>query len=201
MTLIRIIPAVVSLLFAATLRADDWAQPLRLDIAPAAAVDKPFARGTWTLQLEGSYTVPIAYSNNENTTGSIGAGYYFFDNNCMTILARGFHINQEPGHDTDGGEISCMGRSHLINWRDFSIYIDGGGGYAWAGDGFPVGGTSNNFTARAGVGVAWRVFENGYLMGGARYFHSSNGGVHTGHENNPSFNGVEYYVGMLFTFR
>jgi hypothetical protein len=195
------------LLFSVVARGDELPAISRLDISPSAATlpkvyaDKPFGKGTWTLQVEGSYTVPIAYSNNENTTGSIGVGYYLFDNNCLTILARGFHINQEPGHDTDGGEISCMGRTHLINWRDVSIYFDGGGGYAWAGDAFPAGGTSYNFTARAGAGIMLRVMENGYLMGGARYFHSSNGGVHTGHDNNPSFNGVEYYVGMLFTFR
>ena len=206
MNLIRIIP-VLSILFAATLRADVVSDGLRLDALPASPasapvveVVKPFAKGTWTLQLESSYTVPIAYSTSENIAGSIGVGYYLLDNNCLTILARGFHINQEPGHDTDGGELSCMGRTHLYTTRDFSIYIDGGGGYAWAGDAFPVGGTSYNFTARAGAGMAVRLFDNGYLTGGARYFHSSNGGAHRGLPN-PSFNGVEYYVGMLFTFR
>jgi len=207
MTSIRIIP-LIALLFAAGASAEDTTDNFRLDTLPATAPaspaptpTKPFAKGTWTLQLEGSYTVPVAYSNNENITGSIGVGYYLFDNNCLTILARGFHINQEPGEDTDGGELSCMGRSHLINTRDFSIFIDGGGGYAWANAAFPVGGTSYNFTARAGAGIAFRIFQNSYFIGGARYFHSSNGGVRTGHSSNPSFNGVEYYVGILFTFR
>jgi hypothetical protein len=207
MNSIRIIPALACILFAAVSQAQDAVRidPLHLDSTPTTAPTpkpaNPFAKGTWTLQLEGSYTVPIAYSNNENSTGSVGVGYYLFDNNCMTLLARGFHINQEPGHDTDGGELSCMGRSHLYNTRDFSLFIDGGGGYAWAGDDFPTGGTSNNFTARAGAGLAYRLFDNAYLTGGARYFHSSNGGTRTGHDNNPSFNGVEYYIGMIFTFR
>ena len=37
-------------------------------------------------------------------------------------------------------------------------------------------------------------------MAGARYAHLSNANQH-GREKNPSFDGVEYYVGVLFTLK
>jgi hypothetical protein len=183
---------------AATVRANDGTTQdvLRLDVVPA----RPFAQGTKTLQFEGSYTTAIRYSQNEFTTGSVGVGYYLWDNHSVTLLAQGFHVNQEPGESTDGGAVFVLGRSHLYNTGRLSFYVDGGGGYAWANDAVPVGGTTYNFTARVGAGVAYRLYDDCYLTAGARYFHLSNAKQH-GREKNPSYDGMEYYVGLLFAFR
>jgi hypothetical protein len=48
--------------------------------------------------------------------------------------------------------------------------------------------------------MGYRIDDSMYLMGGARYFHLSNAQQH-GREKNPSYDGVEFYVGMLFAFR
>ncbi|HEY7115312.1 MAG TPA: acyloxyacyl hydrolase [Tepidisphaeraceae bacterium] len=187
--------------FAQNLRADDIAprpQDLRLDVVPAAA--KPFAQGTKSFQLETSYTPPIRFSTNEFATGTVGVGYYIFDNHCLTLLAHGMHTNQEFDQDADGGGVSVMGRWHFYNPGRFTFYFDGGGGYSWWNNAVPVGGTTYNFTARVGLGAGYRLFDDTYLTGGARYFHLSNGQQH-GREKNPSYDGVEYYVGLLFTFR
>ncbi len=169
--------------------------------APAPEPDKPFARGTRTLQLEASFTEHIRYSTSEFYTGTVGVGYYLFDNVAITLLGHGFYVDQNIGdHDTEGGGVSFMGRTHLFNAGRFSLYIDGGGGYAWANDAVPVGGTTYNFTARVGGGATYRLWDDTYLMAGARYFHNSNAKQH-GIEKNPGYDGVEYYVGLLFTFR
>ena len=50
-----------------------------------------------------------------------------------------------------------------------------------------------------GPGLTYRLDDNTYLMGGARYFHVSNGNQF-GRINNPSYDGVQYYVGVMFAF-
>lgn len=169
---------------------------LRLDVVPKV----PFPKGMWTLEIEGSYTAPIRFSTDEFATGTVGVGYYLFDNFSVTALGHGFHVNQEAQNDTDGGGASLLLRWHLLNLDRFSFYLDGGGGLVWTQDPVPTGGTTYNYTARAGGGISWRLKEDVYLLGGARYFHLSNGNQH-GRENNPSFDGVEYYIGLMFAFR
>jgi hypothetical protein len=49
------------------------------------------------------------------------------------------------------------------------------------------------------VGASLRLKDNLFLLGGARYFHLSNGDIH-GRDQNPSFDGVQYWLGMMVTF-
>src|SRR5215213_2821653 len=90
---------------------------LHLDVVPPA---NPFAKGTTTLQFEGSYTAPIRYSDDDFATASVGVGYYLFDNHALTLLAQGFHVNQEPGEHANGGAVFVLGRSHLFTRDRFS---------------------------------------------------------------------------------
>src|SRR4051794_36537380 len=126
---------------------DSPADALTLDGPPALASvvprANPFTKGTWTLEVEASYTAPIRYSSSERATGSVGVGYYLWDNVAVTLSGKGFHGNQDDGHDATGGEVSVMGRWHFLHLLDnrLTFYADGGGGYAWADEAFPVGGT------------------------------------------------------------
>jgi hypothetical protein len=176
-------------------RASHGDDDFRLDVVP----HKPFAQGTKTLEFQGSYTTPIRFSVEEFATASVGVGYYLFDNHSLTLFAQGFHVNQAFGESTDAGAVFVLGRSILYNIENFSFYIDGGGGYSWANSAVPIGGTTYNINARAGLGLAYRLADDTYLMGGARYFHLSNGHIH-GSEKNPSIDGIEYYVGVMFAF-
>ena len=189
----------ILILFAlgATVRAQVEPKDFRMDVHPRSA---PFAAGTKTLEFEGAYVTPIRFSTDEFTNGSVGIGYYPFNGTSFTLFAHGFHANQEFDRDVDGGGLSVRGRTHLLNIDKFSIYFDGGGGLLWGNTAFPVGGTTYNIVARGGFGAAYPVAENAYLTAGARYFHVSNGQVH-GRSHNPSFDGIEWYVGMMFTFR
>jgi hypothetical protein len=183
------------------------ADALRLDGPPAALMSvvpaaNPFAKGTWTLEVEGSYTAPIRYSQADRATGSLGVGYYLWDDIAVTIAGKGFHADEENDVDVTGGEFSLMGRWHFLHLLDnrLSFYADGGGGLAWSDEAFPAGGTTYNFTARVGPGVTYRLTDTAHLAAGARYFHNSNGDRH-GRDKNPGYDGVEYYVGVIFTFR
>ena len=44
-----------------------------------------------------------------------------------------------------------------------------------------------------------RILAVLHLIGGARFFHLSNANLH-GRENNPSQDGIQYFVGLLWTF-
>jgi hypothetical protein len=189
-TLTRICVIVVTIVAARTFGQEET--DFRLDVLPA----KPFAQGTKALQAWGSYTAPIRYSRDDLTSGSVGVGYYLWDNNCVTLVGHGFHSS----NDADGGGVSVMGRTHLFTTDRWTFFIDGGGGYVWTDQAVPDGGTTYNFTARAGLGAGYRLDGDMWLTGGARYFHLSNGQQH-GKEKNPGFDGVEYYVGVIWTWK
>src|SRR4051794_10895569 len=119
----RFVPALIFSILCLSAGAQD---ALRLDVVPPPpAPAKPFAAGTKTLQFEGSYVTAIRYSENEFSFGSVGVGYYVFDNHAVTLLAQGFHVNQDPGESTSGGDLFVLGRSHLWNHDRFSLFIDG----------------------------------------------------------------------------
>ena len=171
---------------------------------PSAKADPTpihFPKGTFSLGFEGSYTYPIRFSENEFITASASAGYYFWDNWSISLRGEYMQVNQDFGfNDADGGGAGVLVRWHLFGDERLSFYIDGGGGLSWFNKAVPTFGTTYNFTARVGPGLAYRITEDVYLMGGARYFHLSNGNQH-GREKNPSYDGIEWYLGMMFTFR
>src|SRR4051812_49383210 len=92
-------------------RAGEVSDPLRLDVAPPPPPPaKHFSRGTKTLEFEASYTMPIRYSVEELATGSVGVGYFLFDNHSLTLLAQGFHVSQAGDHSTEAGAVFLLGR-------------------------------------------------------------------------------------------
>ena len=46
----------------------------------------------------------------------------------------------------------------------------------------------------------FRILPEWQVTAGARYFHVSNAQQH-GKEKNPGYNGIEYYVGIMWTWR
>jgi opacity protein-like surface antigen len=163
---------------------------------PAAA----FPRGLWTLELSASYADPIRFSEDELGVGTVGVNYYLYDNLSLGLHLSGYGVDQPAGND-DGYGVGFEGwlRWHLLTLDRFTLYADGGGGRAYFEPETPEGGTNWNWTAKVGGGVTYRLDDNVYLMGGARYFHISNGNQF-GRPNNPSFDSVQYYVGVMFTF-
>ena len=171
--------------------------------AEPALREHSFSKGTWALELSGSFGEPIRYSDEEVRTAAAGVGFYLLDD--FAIIARGLFvgIEHEPGSFPD--DAVGAGADLLLRWHalhigdDVTIYLDGGGGRFWTDEPSPPGGTTYNWIGRVGLGATWRIGERTHLIGGARYYHYSNGDVH-GRINNPGHDGVEGYFGLVFTW-
>ena len=167
-----------------------------------AADDKPdpaaFPKGLWTLELAGSYAEPIRFSEDHFPAGTVGANYYLLNNLSLGVHLTGYGVDQ-PGSRDDGYGIGieAFGRWHFLTLDRLTLYVDGGGGRVYFDPQTPVGGTNWNYSGRGGLGFTYKLEENVDLMGGARYVHFSNGDQF-GRENNPSYDGVQYYVGLMF---
>ena len=166
--------------------------------APARAdgnAGPAFSGGTWTLELSGSYADPIRFSEDRMSFGTVGINYYFWDNAAIGMHFSGYSVDQP---DDEGYGVGFEGwlRLHLLTFDRFTLYADGGGGRTYFDPEQPAGGTRWNWTGKIGGGVTFQVDENVYLMGGARYYHVSNGNQ-WGRENNPSYDAVQYYVGLM----
>jgi putative salt-induced outer membrane protein YdiY len=172
---------------------------LALSTIVRAASDSDFtlARGTWTAQTYGAF----AGANNEALiSANVGAGYHIIDNLSLNVEAAGYAAFQQGGDDTGAAELRLIMRHHLIARQRWTIFADVGEGVFEAADRVPPGGTRLNFIFRAGLGATYQLSENTYLIGGIRYYHLSNAKME-GAERNPGINGVEGYVGVMFTWR
>ena len=172
--------------------------PLLLDVPASSPVHQPFDKDTWTLDLTGSYITHIRWSEDYFTTASVRFNYYLIKNLSFTIGASGYLIDQ-PDNDATAASFDIGGRLHLLRIDRFTLYFDGGGSRTWSSTAVPEFGTTYNYIGRVGGGATWRLRDNIHLMAGARYFHQSNGDVH-GRINNPSYDGIETYAGLMFTF-
>jgi hypothetical protein len=172
-------------------------QPVLAAETPPTARE-PFSKGSWAVDFCGSYITHIRYSEDYFTTASAGASYYLFKNVAFNLRVSGYIVDQ-PIDDGIGSSIDVMGRIHLLKIDRFTLYFDGGGSRVWTDTAVPQGGTTYNWIGRVGGGATWNLFDNVHLMGGARYFHLSNGDEH-GRINNPGYDGIETYLGLMFTF-
>ena len=158
-----------------------------------------FTKGTWSFSVAGAYAHSFDASEARMETVAVGGGYYFLDHMAINIELAGFWV-QQPGPDAQIAEANFLLRHHLLVVDRFSLMGDFGAGVSYADVRTPYPeGLNFNFTIQTGLGATWRLQDNVYLMGGARYLHFSNRQMH-GAEHNPSINAVEGYVGMLFTF-
>jgi hypothetical protein len=169
-------------------RADDAVHPVTA-----------FARGTFVLTLEADYAHSFQLSRAKIEAGSVGLGYYVFDNFSLNVDFVGYAVEQSgPDSVIAGGDLGL--RHHVLTSGPFSLYIDAAGGVCYATARTPAGGTNFNFTVQTGPGVSYRIRENVYLMGGMRYWHLSNG-RREGPARNPSINALEGYVGVMIQMK
>ena len=179
--------------------ARDLALGRNADDPPAQPPPPPaFRQGTWDLELNGAYVHPIRFSDDKFYNVNIGLGYCLLDNLSITGNLEGYYADQ-PDNSAVLGGAGLMLRAHLIHIDRLTLYLDAGGSATLADKPVPEFGTHFNFTVKGGAGATWRLRDGFYLEGGARYFHLSNGNLH-GRDQNPSFDGIEYYGGMMWTF-
>ena len=161
----------------------------------------PFDKGTWDISLTGGAVFPIAASDARFYNFTLAGGKYLFDNNSLSFELMGTYVEQvySQEHNTILGGFGILGRTHLFQFDKWTLFIDGGGMVTFADDEVPVFGTHFNFVGKAGFGATYELKDHTFLIGGARYFHLSNGQIH-GRDQNPNYNGVEGYVGLMWTF-
>jgi hypothetical protein len=166
----------------------------------AAAEQTPFSKGTWNFSLSGSYVTPIRFSKDHLSNFNLAGGYYFINNNSINLELQGGYIDQ-PGDSDDAimGAIGLLGRWHFLVRDKWSLFIDGGGAVSYADHMAPIFGTNFNFIGKVGVGGSWEIQDHAFLIGGVRYYHFSNGQIH-GMDDNPTFDGVQFWAGMMWTW-
>jgi hypothetical protein len=106
----------------------------------------------------------------------------------------------EDGYDTVGGSWSFLFRLHfpLDDERLTTLFLDGGVGLLIAADEVPEGGTNLNFLPQLGAGVSHQLGDGpGRIVGGVRWHHISNARI-DGEANNPSRDGVMFYLSYTF---
>ena len=173
---------------------------------PAAALAAPligengsaFPHGTKAFEVNAAYVQPIRFSDDHFYGGNAAGYYYFGDEVCVGAELEGYFVDQVR-EDTALGGASAVLRWHFLAQDRFSLFVDGAFGVSYADAEVPEGGTHYNYTPQGGAGATFELRDNLHLIGGARFFHLSNANLH-GRENNPSQDGVQYFVGLLWTF-
>ena len=131
-------------------------------------------------------------------SGSVGIGYYVFDNVSITGEFSGYYDSQ-PGPDARIYAGDLVLRGHWVRSGRFSFFGDALAGIAYADQRVPASGTYYNYTLALGVGATFQLCGNLHLIGGVRYFHISNAHLE-GPVHNPSINATQAYVVLLFKF-
>ena len=167
--------------------------------APAAANRQPFDKGTWALQLYGSYYDNFSGNDVTLAYATASLGYYFADNWAVELSLSGYDLEEAGESQGVAGNLGVNLRSHLLVRDPFSLYFDGGTGIFRADSRFPEGGTNTNFTLQAGLGATYRLTESLHLVGGGRWFHISNA-RRRGKHRNASTDGTAVYLGVMFTW-
>ena len=142
----------------------------------------------------------FAGANNEALYSmSAGVGYYVIDQLSLNVEGAGYYVDQD-GPDAGMAEFRLLMRHHLIVRDRWTLFADVGFGISEASDQVPDDGTRMNFMFRAGAGATYELRDNLYLIAGVRYFHLSNAKIE-GDDRNPSINGIEGYVGVMWTMK
>jgi hypothetical protein len=188
----------------------DW-----LDVAPVpSAVEVPeadpkaatvasstpsiFRGGTWDLEFSGAHMAPVRSTRDYFDSGSTALGFFIADSFSVNAALVGYAVNQ-PDDNAFAGGFDLFARCYFLTLDRFTFYIDAGAGVFIADKAVPEIGTHFNFTPRGGLGIGYHLSENVYLLGGVRYWHLSNAGIH-GSGRNPSFDSLQYYGSIMFTF-
>src|SRR6266542_192872 len=151
----------------------------------ASAQSAGFQKGTWGLELSTAYVTPIRFSDDKFYDANLGGSYYLVDNLSLGGDVHAYYVDQ-PDEDAIGTGLGFLVRYHFFTRDRFSLFIDGGAGIFYGDPEVPEFGTHFNYTPKGGFGLTIRLKENLHLIGGARYFHLSNGNIH-GRDQNPSF--------------
>jgi hypothetical protein len=173
------------------------AQEAEAQLTEAGVPSRYGAEGTeWILFGGGA-----AYDFKESTDINVNVAYSVFliDDVEWVLELSGWYHAQE-GDDAASINPVMEFRWHFYNKGDTSFFLNGGIGLLAATDNVPDGGTSLDFTPRAGVGLTHRIGHDGArLIAGLRWHHISNARFN-GEDRNPSRDAPMIYVQMAVPF-
>ena len=157
-----------------------------------------FPKGTFTATSYGTFTRNLTGPKAIMESGTVGIGYYIFDNVSLNTEFSAYH-NSQDGRDATISALNLLLRQHLLHEGRFSLFVDVGASVSIADAPTPPMGTYYNYMEMTGVGSTWALTDNLHLIGGVRYFHLSNARL-KGPVHNPSINGMQGYVGLMYRF-
>ena len=129
--------------------------------------------------------------------GGVGVEWYPVDGFALGARFDGIGVGLKDTSTTAGVDAALLVRWHVLRRETWSVYFDGGCGFAVFADEVPTGASRFCFTPQLGLGVTCEVAEDARLMAGARWFHISNG---QSASRNPGVDMLELYVGMTFSY-
>lgn len=118
----------------------------------------------------------------------------------FSVEANAWAFTQR-GDDAVGINPAFLFRYHFYRVDRLTLFADIGIGLLFSTSDVPEGGTSFNFTPRAGVGLTYQLTDTAptRLQLGVRWHHVSNAHI-TGDTNNPSRDALMLSAGVLFPF-
>lgn len=161
----------------------------------AVAAAPEFAKTLWTVDAFGSFADRFTGTPFDMSMGTVGFDTYIYDNIGVGAELSGLYAPQ-PNPATGAG-LAFNLRGHFLTGDGWTMYGETSLGIADFGNATPPGGSHFNFTVGVGGGITLRLTEKMDLMLGTRFFHISNAGT-DGVHHNPSFNGAQGYVGLMF---
>ena len=157
-------------------------------------------------QRHFSVNAGSAFSIERDSATDLGlwVGYHhFIANHIETIAELAILNHNQVGDNAIGFNPSLNVRWHYLNKDSWTLFVDAGIGTLLTTDNVPDGGTSLNFTPRAGVGLTydlaelWDSCNPPRLILGARWHHISNARLN-GNSRNPDRDGIMLYLGLNF---
>ncbi len=158
--------------------------------------------GGWWITFGGGYA--NNFDDDQDFNGYVAFSTFWAKELEFSVELGAWYFAQE-GQDSGGINPNMVFRWHFWHAENFdwSVYGDVGIGLLFSFDDVPDaggGGTSFNFTPRAGFGYTTRIGDDDTrLVIGVRYHHISNARIE-GDERNPGRDSVMVYAGVVFPF-
>jgi hypothetical protein len=149
----------------------------------------------WTIGGGAAYD----FTASTDTNIRFAYSYFLIKDVEFSLELNGWYFNQ-PGDNAFGINPAINFRWHFIDKDPWTLYADVGIGVLAATDNVPAGGTSFDFTPKAGMGFTRRLGDSdARLQVGVRWHHVSNGRIF-GTESNPARDGLMLYTGIQWPF-
>jgi hypothetical protein len=175
-------------------------QSLVLAEETTTAPSTMFPKDLWTMQITGGYTTSVEADEQGVAPLTLNAAYYFDTRHAVQMELVGYGFEDDGrGENPIGIGLNVGLRYHFLEQGRFTMFIEGIVGILQADHEFPEGGTNFNFTEQLGLGATWRLNEDIHFIIAGRFLHISNAAI-KGVDENPGYNGMGGYAGVLFKF-